>query len=566
MALCMLEADAVLSFAWLDDRTASVRGVCAHDALLDASLDGGELLLSLPRVALAATGGLILETDQPRRWVSSALRALLPATPTAVLAATTDAEAGGMIALWFNPEARHEAAATVARVEKVIRSALTLMLAPDARQMAANQLAVRFDAIMATVRQAILFVDDATGTGLLNHAAASLLGLPPGTVNADVLAERMAFLRSHARNAPGAQPQQHQAGVAPERRIDNWLWLLDAPRRCALRVSSVPVHGADLRGRLWTFDDVTAETDAENDAREAEARFRSALDGMLDAFYIFRAIRDGAGRVIEFAFVDVNAEGAQLAHSRRQDLLGIGICDAFPVVRESGLFDLLVQVMETRKRYDGEYQPQDPRISAKWLRLQIVPSADGVAMTSRDITAQRRADQILRELSLNDELTGLLNRRGFTQIVQHELHVARRQQRTDALLFIDLDDFKVINDVFGHAVGDDALRVVARLLREATRNSDVVGRFGGDEFVIYAADLTHHSEGDVLASRIHATVAQWNAAAARSGAHSIGLSIGVANVRPGETLDEALTRADTAQYAAKRERKRLTAVNSVHAR
>ena len=238
----------------------------------------------------------------------------------------------------------------------------------------------------------------------------------------------------------------------------------------------------------------------------------------------------------------------------RESLLGKTIAATFPVIRDSGVLDLYLRVHETGERYDGEYQPQDPRVSAAWVRLQVVNSGDGVAITSRDITSQKRAEEALRALSLNDELTGLLNRRGLTQFLERELLVARRQQRSNALLFIDLDDFKLINDRFGHAEGDVALRTVARLLQDAIRASDVVGRYGGDEFVVYALGSAQSKAPGTLVERIHAAVANDNALHAEARGYSIALSIGTSEVAFSTSLDEALRDADASLYAAKRER------------
>ena len=114
-----------------------------------------------------------------------------------------------------------------------------------------------------------------------------------------------------------------------------------------------------------------------------------------------------------------------------------------------------------------------------------------------DITSQkaaeaalRRREEQLRMLSLSDDLTGLYNRRGLFALGEHTMRIARRRARRLGIIYIDVDSLKTINDRFGHAQGDEALRTVADVMRASIRESDVVGRIGGDEFVILAEDDT----------------------------------------------------------------------------
>jgi diguanylate cyclase (GGDEF)-like protein len=127
-------------------------------------------------------------------------------------------------------------------------------------------------------------------------------------------------------------------------------------------------------------------------------------------------------------------------------------------------------------------------------------------------TAARLAQQdaALRELALVDPLTGLRNRRGFLEIAEHELQVCLRRGSATALLFIDVDGLKEVNDAHGHAVGDALLRDVADVLRSTTRESDLLSRVGGDEFCVL---LTRDSalDGTVLLDRLATTTEAWNA-------------------------------------------------------
>jgi len=164
-------------------------------------------------------------------------------------------------------------------------------------------------------------------------------------------------------------------------------------------------------------------------------------------------------------------------------------------------------------------------------------------------------EQEIRDLSLRDDLTRLYNRRGFMMLADRELRLARRSEVPFSVLFIDLDNLKQINDTFGHEVGSEFLREMAALLRQCFRESDILGRIGGDEFVVAGA-ITE--EGVSHASRrLELTAAERNANPGRH--YSIGFSLGHATALVGESspasLDDLLNLADSAMYAIKRNKK-----------
>jgi two-component system, cell cycle response regulator len=163
--------------------------------------------------------------------------------------------------------------------------------------------------------------------------------------------------------------------------------------------------------------------------------------------------------------------------------------------------------------------------------------------------ALRRNAELLENLSLADELTQLKNRRGFFELAEQALKVAKREQHSLVLFFMDLNGLKGINDTLGHLVGDRALRDAAHLIRQTFRDSDIVGRIGGDEFVVLA-----HVAGDlqVLTHRIREHVEYFNKTSSRP--YRVEFSIGTAAVtRAGdETIESLIGRADAAMYEEKR--------------
>jgi diguanylate cyclase (GGDEF) domain len=161
----------------------------------------------------------------------------------------------------------------------------------------------------------------------------------------------------------------------------------------------------------------------------------------------------------------------------------------------------------------------------------------------------------LRNLSLVDELTGLYNRRGFLTLAEQQLRLASRAEKGFLLAFADLDDLKQINDTFGHHEGDMALINTAAILKETFRNSDIIARIGGDEFVIVLIEA-HNDDAEIIVRRLHANVESHNAKENRP--YKLSISIGTAYYDPESpsfSIHEMLSRADTLMYAQKLNKK-----------
>lgn len=161
----------------------------------------------------------------------------------------------------------------------------------------------------------------------------------------------------------------------------------------------------------------------------------------------------------------------------------------------------------------------------------------------------RRSEQRLHELACTDPLTQLRNRRFMMEVVQHEAAVFERGGRPLSILLGDVDHFKRVNDHHGHAVGDGVLRAIARVLREGVREVDHVARWGGEEFLVLLPG-TEVDEAQQVAERLRAGV---QALVEVDGRRELGLGItlGLAELQPGESIEQALMRADRALYEGK---------------
>jgi len=156
----------------------------------------------------------------------------------------------------------------------------------------------------------------------------------------------------------------------------------------------------------------------------------------------------------------------------------------------------------------------------------------------------------LKRLSFLDELTGLLNRRGFLNMAEHHLKIADRTTREMLLFFADMDGLKQINDTFGHHYGDHALRAIASILETTFRSSDLIARLGGDEFTILAINAPTQNAEQII-DRLQNNINLYNA---NSQTYQLSLSVGVARFHPNEEidLDKMLAKADRELYQHKR--------------
>lgn len=199
----------------------------------------------------------------------------------------------------------------------------------------------------------------------------------------------------------------------------------------------------------------------------------------------------------------------------------------------------------------------DKRKIVHWLEIADSPVYDeygnciGVDGIVHDITVRKLADERLIRLSYYDELTGLANRRLFTDRLQQTLNLAHRNKSSVALFFLDLDHFKSINDNMGHAAGDEILKEASRRLTSTLRDSDVAARFGGDEFALLlpGADANAAEQVAKKILKMFRKPYLMGETTAALGA-SIGIAIYPQNGREGETL---VNNADTAMYHSKKQ-------------
>lgn len=262
----------------------------------------------------------------------------------------------------------------------------------------------------------------------------------------------------------------------------------------------------------------------------SEVRFRKMIEENPDGIIVV----DGDG-VVRF----VNSAAAGLFDRPAEELLGAPF--GFPVVGEE---PMEVEIV----RQDGKTAVAEMRVA------EVELHGETLFVTSlRDTTELVQLREKLRAMSLTDDLTGLYNRRGFFTLVQQQLKLAHRTGRKMSLLMVDVDGLKRINDTLGHHVGDQALIETADVLQETFRESDIVARIGGDEFVVLAVE-TDSASAEILTARLQENLQARNAQ--QNHRHELSLSCGVSHYNPESScsVEELMRSADARMYEHKRRR------------
>ena len=254
-----------------------------------------------------------------------------------------------------------------------------------------------------------------------------------------------------------------------------------------------------------------------------------------------------------------NAAAETMYGRRTRDVVGSRLDDLFEAERAADVPHLLEAVVVGGhvERLETIHQLGDGSAVHVWLTMSPIQDAEGAPIGAsvivRDITDRKRLEEELAHQALHDSLTGLPNRELFQDRLRQSLQPVRSRPEAignHALLFIDLDDFKLINDTLGHRTGDELLIAVAARLRDAIRTTDTAARLGGDEFTILLENVTDEAEAEAAADRILEALRR----PFELGDHQVVVtaSVGIAFGSAGrDRPDDVLRSADTALYEAK---------------
>jgi diguanylate cyclase (GGDEF)-like protein len=208
-----------------------------------------------------------------------------------------------------------------------------------------------------------------------------------------------------------------------------------------------------------------------------------------------------------------------------------------------------VTYRRTRRGRNGE---------SRYVEVKLLPHIGdqgkvlGCFAVTTDITEHKLTEERIQRVAHHDSLTGLPNQLLFNDRLSQAISLAKRDSRQFALLYLDLDKFKPVNDALGHAAGDELLKAVATRIRRQVRESDTVARVGGDEFTVILHDIVRREDAETVARKIVAALAMSFQLGDQKHSVDIGTSIGIAvypaDARDADTLVKA---ADDAMYRAK---------------
>lgn len=330
--------------------------------------------------------------------------------------------------------------------------------------------------------------------------------------------------------------------------------MTSAGRYLHVQASNINSKRAFARGgSVLMFRDVSDVERAQIEVRKSEKLLRTLIDHSVNGIIRLRWLCDDNGSrslmsifansaAGKFLARDVNELGnypaneiMELATSGMDKIAAAEILKQFERAVQGG-HSLDVEVFQ---RHWGE---------SRWLRIICEPVGDDFAMTVVDITESKVKEREMESIATSDPLTGVLNRRGFERDASLRL-AESADEATGALLYVDLNDFKQINDEFGHEVGDQLLIIVSKRLRKSLRYFDIIGRPGGDEFVALVPDVDDLTAED-LATRVIASLEEPYQIGSEKlqCAASIGLALYPRNAN---TLSGLLREADQAMYRVK---------------
>lgn len=308
-------------------------------------------------------------------------------------------------------------------------------------------------------------------------------------------------------------------------------------------------------GRICIIRDITWRKRSEERLRRSESFLNMVLNSIRDPFCIFDS---------EFRVIRANESYGALKNRRIDDLIG------------RKCFEVLANAERVCEGciVEKSFQSADPCAKEKqvtlkdgastWVEIYTYPVHDEegkaahVMEYTRDVTERKNAEEERRRLierleylSRTDDLTGLLNRRALTDNLVYEIDRSKRYGSDLSIILCDIDNFKEINDTWGHDAGDRALQTLSATLKTVLRKTDIVGRHGGDEFLIILPE-TSDAGAEGLAEKLLAIVRKTELHSQSGETIRITMSIGIACLEPGrDSLDSFIKRADDAMYASK---------------
>ena len=385
----------------------------------------------------------------------------------------------------------------------------------------------------------------------INSAALNFLGLSKQVVLGKRAHDLFHFGRAKENNPPGGVDKDCRLEGHEEANFSGEVQFLNHEQSpCWVRVNSRPLlEGTTNLGNVVVFHDVSTERKNAEKLRVAATAFETQ-EGIV--------ITDAKGMILQ-----VNSAFTKLTGYSPEEAIGLTPGALLSSgIQSKDFYAEMWATLQTKQYWQGEVwnRRKDGASYLEWLTIDAVQDEKGkVAQyvgSFSDITEQKKAQEEIVNLAFYDPLTQLPNRRLLKERLSHALPMSERLQQCGGLIFIDLDNFKTLNDTKGHSMGDELLIEVARRLQTSVREMDTVARLGGDEFVVLLTDLgpkNHDAISTVQVVVTHILESFAEGFKLSSGVYRSSPSIGV-EMFLGKTLsdEEILKHADMAMYQAKK--------------
>ncbi len=311
------------------------------------------------------------------------------------------------------------------------------------------------------------------------------------------------------------------------KRISTAIDMLDSIGKGNFNLPDPPRDGGELAD-LYRHIKLTSEHLKESLISKSfyEKVINSLVEGLI--------VLDPQGGILE-----INASFCRIVGSDCRDIRGKNLNDVFPELMRK--LKKATKSGKNRERFSCSRTGEE-----KHYLLFISRHEDIIIVTLNEVTQMVEYERKLTEMSLTDHLTGLKNRRAVEDILSMEMEIARRYERPLCFALIDVDHFKKVNDTYGHDVGDEVLKKLARILKEDLRSPDVLGRWGGEEFALILPE-TDIKGAEVLCERLREAVEKTTF----DKVNKITISIGLTQFKKEDTMNSLVKRADEALYEAK---------------
>ena len=399
-----------------------------------------------------------------------------------------------------------------------------------------------YETVFQNMQDPVIVVDDEERIISLNHSAEALLNMD----EADAL-------RKSLDKVFGDEATEVHTAIdkgEPQKMLTH------SGRFLHVQVTPIRAKNAAARSaNVVMFRDVSDVENAQREVVNNDKLLRTLIDHSVNGIIRLRWMIDNEpGATKELRCIFANAAAGRYLRCNPEKIVGRNVSDLLKLaatgMEPQESVALSKRFIDAAQR--GDMVDTETRIESdedtKWLRIISEPMGEDVAMTFVDVTDRKAKEEKMESIASSDPLTGVLNRRGFEREAAQRLTNSSDDAR-GALMFIDLNDFKKINDKYGHAAGDRLLKISVERLQQSLRLNDIIGRLGGDEFVVLVPDVDPQV-AEKLAIRLTSTLEQPYRIVGKDliCAASIGLALYPEHAN---TLTGLMRAADAAMYRAK---------------